>query len=72
MKNIMISTAFAALTATGAVAQGAMFHTDAEPQALAASDFIGMRVYASEVAVSAEGTSDSRDGWEDIGESFSA
>ena len=68
MKNIMISTAFAALTATGAVAQGAMFHTDAEPQALAASDFIGMRVYASEVAVSAEGTSDSRDGREDIGE----
>lgn len=40
----------------------------ADPLIIPASDFIGMRVYASEVAMDADEVAGLQDGWEDIGE----
>lgn len=68
MKKLMISTALAALAASSAMAQDTMFRTEADPTEIAASDFIGQRIYASETAVESDGFDGLQDGWEDIGE----
>lgn len=68
MKKLMISTALAAIVASSAVAQEAMFRAEADPMEIAASDFIGKRVYASEAAVNGDAFDGLQDGWEDIGE----
>ncbi|MDI3335553.1 PRC-barrel domain-containing protein [Defluviimonas aestuarii] len=68
MKKFMISAAFAALATTSAVAQDVMFRAEGDPMEIAASDFIGKRVYASEAAVEGDAFDGLQDGWEDIGE----
>jgi len=73
MKKLMLSTAILAAMTLGANAQseqasesGEMFRSEADPQLIHASNFIGMRVYSAEGDVeAAEGVGDN---WEDIGE----
>lgn len=84
MKKLMLSTAILGAFATASFAQStdattpmvgaattemtSPFRADADPMTVAASDFIGMRVYASEAAIEAEEYAGLQDGWEDIGE----
>ena len=68
MKNLMISTAMAALFGTSALAQDTMFRASADPMEIHASEFIGKRVYASEAAIEGDAFDGLQDGWEDIGE----
>lgn len=70
MKKLLLSTALIAVTGTAGLAQetGAMFRTEADPMEIHASNFIGKRVYASEVAVDGDAFDGLQDGWEDIGE----
>lgn len=72
MKKLMLSTAILGAIATGAFAQGTdmsnPFRSAADPMMIPASDFIGMRVYASEAALDADEYAGLQDGWEDIGE----
>lgn len=84
MKKLMLSTAILGAFATASFAQStdattpmvgaattemtSPFRADADPMTVAASDFIGMRVYASEAALEAEEYAGLQDGWEDIGE----
>ncbi len=72
MKKLMLSTAIVGATAVAALAQEAttegMFRMQAEPTEIRASDFIGMRVYASEAGVEGEEIAGVQDDWEDIGE----
>jgi PRC-barrel domain len=67
MKNLMLGTAMALAFGTAASAQD-LFRAEMDPVAIAASDFIGMRVYAAEAAVDAEEYAGVQEGWEDIGE----
>jgi PRC-barrel domain len=67
MKNLMLGTAIALAFGTVASAQD-VFRAEMDPVAIAASDFIGKRVYAAEAAVDAEEYAGVQDGWEDIGE----
>lgn len=70
MKKLMLSTAFLAATGFSAMAQDGMatFRTAADPLEIRASDFIGMRLYASEAAVDGTAANGVQEGWEDIGE----
>ncbi len=70
MKNLMLSTAILAGLAGVAFAQdsGSMFRAAVDPMNVRASDFIGMRVYASESAIDANEYNGMQDGWDDIGE----
>lgn len=70
MKKLMLSTAFLAATGFSAMAQDGMATFRSAPDAMEiyASDFIGMRVYASEAALDANAANGVQDGWEDIGE----
>ena len=70
MKKLMLSTAIFAALSTASVAQDATspFRMEADPMLIEASDFIGMRVYASEAALDANEYAGVQDGWEDIGE----
>ncbi len=67
MKNLMLGTAMALAFGTASSAQD-LFRAEMDPVAIAASDFIGMRVYAAEAAVDAEEYAGVQEGWEDIGE----
>ena len=68
MKRLLISTALVAATSGAVMAQGAdgMFRTEADPNAIHASDFIGMRVYRAETDTNA--VDGLQDDWDDIGE----
>ncbi|MDD9743718.1 MULTISPECIES: PRC-barrel domain-containing protein [Marinovum] len=68
MKRLLISTALVAATSGAVMAQGAdgMFRTEADPNAIHASDFIGMRVYRAETDTDA--VDGLQDDWDDIGE----
>lgn len=80
MKKLMLSTAILGAFATASFAQStdattpmtaemtSPFRAEADPMTIAASDFIGMRIYASEAALDAEEYAGPQDGWEDIGE----
>jgi sporulation protein YlmC with PRC-barrel domain len=70
MKKLMLSTAFLAATGVSALAQDgtATFRAAADPMEIRASEFIGMRLYASEAAVADASANGVQDGWEDIGE----
>ncbi len=67
MKNLMLGTAMALVFGSAASAQD-LFRTEMDPVAIAASDFIGKRVYAVEAAVDAYEYAGVQDGWNDIGE----
>ena len=67
MKNLMLGTAMALVLGTSASAQE-LFRTEMDPIAIAASDFIGKRVYAAEVAVDSDEYAGVQEGWNDIGE----
>ena len=71
MKNLMLSTAILAAMSGSALAQDSssrMFRTVADPMELRASQFIGMRIYASETDLDANEYAGTQDGWNDIGE----
>ena len=69
MKKLMLSTAIFATVATSALADTTVtFRGEADPMIVPASEFVGMRVYASEAALDAEEYAGLQDGWEDIGE----
>lgn len=67
MKALMLCTAMAAVLGTAASAQE-LFRAEMDPVAIAASDFIGKRVYAAEAAVDADEYAGVQEGWNDIGE----
>lgn len=69
MKRLLLSTAMLGATALPALAQDQTIFREA-PDALEirASDFMGMRVYASEAAVEGEEFEGVQQGWEDVGE----
>jgi sporulation protein YlmC with PRC-barrel domain len=67
MRNLMLGTAIAVVFGASASAQD-LFRTEMDPVAITASDFIGKRVYAAEVAVDADEYAGVQDGWNDIGE----
>lgn len=68
MKNLMISSALVAITATASFAEDAMFRAEANPMDVHMSEFIGQRVYSSEAAIEGTEANGIQDGWEDIGE----
>lgn len=70
VKNLLLTTALAAGFAVPALAQDAAspFQTEAAGPALAASEVIGARIYASESALDADAYQGVQQGWEDIGE----
>ncbi len=72
MKKLMLSTAILAALSTGALAQDAatspLFRAEADPMALRASEFIGMRIYASETAIDVDEYAGVQQDWQDIGE----
>ena len=72
MKNLMLSTTVLAALSSMAMAQDAtfpgMFRAGADPQSLHATQFIGMRIYASEADLAADEYAGAQDGWNDIGE----
>lgn len=70
MKTLLLTTALAAGFAVPSLAQDAAspFQTEAAGPALAASEVIGARIYASESALDADAYQGVQQGWEDIGE----
>ncbi|MES2664497.1 MAG: PRC-barrel domain-containing protein [Pseudomonadota bacterium] len=70
MKNLMLSTALLAGLTGAAMAQtdGSIFRPAANAMDLRASNFIGMRVYASDAALDATEYNGAQTGWNDIGE----
>lgn len=68
MKNLMFSTAIAALSCSVASAQDMTFLNEAQATDFTASEFIGKRIYTSETAVEGDASNGLQDGWEDIGE----
>ncbi len=70
MKKLMLSTAILAASAISSAAQDATspFWSEADPMALTASDFTGMRVYAAETALDGQEYDGIQEGWQDIGE----
>lgn len=72
MKKLLLSTALLAGLSSFAVAQDSttpgMFRAEADPMNLRASEFIGMRVYASEVSIDADEIDGMQPDWADIGE----
>ncbi len=67
MKTFMLTTALVAATAVSASAQD-LFVAKPDPTTIHASDFIGMRIYASEAAIDTTDYAGKQDGWQDIGE----
>ena len=67
MKNLMLGTALLTVIALPAAGQD-VFRTQMDPVAITASNFIGKRVYAAEVAFDATEYSGVQEGWNDIGE----
>jgi PRC-barrel domain len=67
MKNLMLGTAIALAFGTAVSAQD-LFRAEMDEVSIAASDFIGKRVYAAEAAIDAEEYAGVQDGWNDIGE----
>ena len=69
MKNLMLSTALVAGSAFGAFAQTATspYMTAAVPDAIYASNFIGMSVYTSDAAYPNTTANGVQNGWNDIG-----
>ena len=67
-----VSTPDHGARASAAAAQEAspsgMFRPGADPMHIRASDFIGMRVSASEAQIAAGGYDGTQQGWDDIGE----
>ncbi|GLS88771.1 photosystem reaction center subunit H [Cypionkella aquatica] len=70
MKKFLLSTAMVAGLSGAAFAQdsASAFRAAADPLNVRASDFIGMRIYASEAAIDATEYNGTQDGWDDIGE----
>ncbi|APG49395.1 PRC-barrel domain-containing protein [Phaeobacter porticola] len=70
MKNLLLSTAIALTPATAVLADGHgdMFRAEADPMAIHASEFIGMRVYRSEDGKGASEHDGVQKEWDDIGE----
>jgi sporulation protein YlmC with PRC-barrel domain len=68
MKNLLISTAILGGLALPAVAQDTMFRSEMSANAVQASDLVGARIYASDVAVDADAYDGVQEGWNDIGE----
>ena len=71
MRNLLLTTAALAAFGTVAFAQDAtsgMFRPAADAMELRASNFIGMRIYATETAVDATEYDGMQQGWNDIGE----
>lgn len=72
MRNLMLTTAILAASGGMAIAQDAvvpgMFRPSADAMELRASEFIGMRVYATEAATDATEYDGMQQGWNDIGE----
>ncbi|MEY8835014.1 PRC-barrel domain-containing protein [Phaeobacter italicus] len=70
MKNLLLSTAIALTPASAVMAadHGDMFRAEADPMAIHASEFIGMRVYRSDVETAADEYAGVQQDWDDIGE----
>jgi hypothetical protein len=72
MKQLLLSTAlFAGIASAGtanAETHDEMFRTEADAMEVLASDFIGMRVYASESGATADEYAGVQDDWNDVGE----
>ncbi|ATG45903.1 PRC-barrel domain protein (plasmid) [Phaeobacter piscinae] len=70
MKNLLLSTAIALTPATAVLADGHgdMFRAEADPMAIHASEFIGMRVYRAENGEEATEYAGVQKEWDDIGE----
>jgi hypothetical protein len=70
MKKLLLSTAFLSAVGGFAVAQdtGNMFRAESDAMNLRASEFIGMRIYASEASIDADEYDGMQEGWNDIGE----
>ncbi|AUQ68693.1 PRC-barrel domain-containing protein [Phaeobacter inhibens] len=70
MKNLLLSTAIALTPATAVLADGHgdMFRAEADPMAIHASEFIGMRVYRAEGGQDATEYAGVQKEWDDIGE----
>lgn len=83
MKHLLLTTALVTATAAGVHAQSTdtntntaasgtmnseMFRAESTPDELRASDFLGMRVYASAEGASEDAYEGAQEGWEDIGE----
>ncbi|ATF20665.1 PRC-barrel domain-containing protein [Phaeobacter gallaeciensis] len=70
MKNLLLSTAIALTPATAVLADGHgdMFRAEADPMAIHASEFIGMRVYRAENGQDATEYNGVQKEWDDIGE----
>ncbi len=79
MKKLLLSTAVLSAIATASLAETATVTTTdapvaaspfrmADPLIIPSSEFVGMRVYASEAALDADEVAGRQDGWEDIGE----
>ncbi|CAM3954650.1 PRC-barrel domain-containing protein [Phaeobacter inhibens] len=70
MKNLLLSTAIALSPATAVLADGHgdMFRAEADPMAIHASEFIGMRVYRAEGGQDATEYAGVQKEWDDIGE----
>lgn len=69
MKKLLLSTALFGAMAIPALAQDqSMFREAPEAMDIRASDFMGMRLYATETAVEGTEAQGQQEGWEDIGE----
>lgn len=70
MRKLLLSTTIVAASALAAAADTheTLFRTEVDNLEVRASDFIGMRVYASETAIETDAYEGVQDGWEDIGE----
>lgn len=71
MKKLLLSSAILAASGFAAVGQDApaeMFRAAADPLEVQASQFIGMRIYASEAVVDADEYAGVQPDWQDIGE----
>jgi sporulation protein YlmC with PRC-barrel domain len=70
VKKLLLSTAIlvAPLAAPALAQDASIFREAPEAMEIRASDFLGMRVYATETAVEGEEIEGVQEGWEDIGE----
>ncbi|MDZ7908313.1 MAG: PRC-barrel domain-containing protein [Gemmobacter sp.] len=70
MKMLMLSTAIALTSGAAAFAQDAAspFRSEADPMLIAASDFLGKRIYALEIEPTVTEAEGVQSDWEDIGE----
>ncbi|MFN7050837.1 MAG: PRC-barrel domain-containing protein [Gemmobacter sp.] len=70
MKMLMLSTAIALTSGVAAFAQDAAspFRSEADPMLIAASDFLGKRIYALEIEPTVTEAEGVQSDWEDIGE----